>query len=173
MAPEDTGIPPNSQQTWSRNPKAPVPRAVLVLFLRPARGDVCKAPWIKPKGSSWPAELIHPTEKPIKGRVAHRRLQPRQGSADLPPGACSLLGARQAELRSEESKVDTERAPRRASPEPGSPWSGRSRCALARETVSDLPGRLEGSGKFCAVFRGKQVLFGHQRLRGAQNEVEC
>lgn len=37
--------------------------------------------------------------------------------------------------------------------------------------VSDLPGRLEGSGKFCAVFRGEQVFFGHQHLRRAQDEV--
>ena len=97
-----------------------------------------------------------PNRKPIKGPVARRHLPPRQGSADLPPGARSLLGTRQAELRREESEADAERAPRRASPEPGSPWSGRSSCALARETVSALPGRLEGSGKFCAGFRGNR-----------------
>ena len=41
-----------------------------------------------------------------------------------------------------------------------------------KQLVSDLPRRLEGSGKFCAVFHGEQVFFGHQRLCGAQDEVE-
>lgn len=63
-----------------------------------------------------------PNRKPAKGPAAHRH---------LPPGVCSLLRTRHAELRIEESEVDAEHAPLRASPEPGSPWGGRSRCALA------------------------------------------
>lgn len=124
-----------------------------------------KRPESSPKG------LLDPQNSVTQQKTYQRPRGPQAPPA--PPGACSLLGTRQAELRREEREVDAERAPLRASPQPGSPWSRRSRYALARETVSDLPGRLEGSGKFSAVFRGKQVLFGHQHLRGAQNEVEC